>query len=142
MAGATVTAGTIINTPRSVHEGNFSIYMKYECNGTTISASDNIVMGYIPSNVTVLDGYIWGSIASAGTFKVGTSASISALSTTISMTAGGVTRFLGIPRQFSLSADAEGNLSKIGIMVKCVAGTTTVTGSLNMILICAKDVTV
>jgi hypothetical protein len=142
MAGSTVTAGSIINTPRSNHEGNYAIHFKYECNGTTISASDIMMMGYIPSNVTVLDGYIWGSIASLGTFKVGTSASISALSTTISMTAGGVTHFAGVPRQFSLSADAEGNLSKIGIFVKCVAGTTTVTGSLNMVLICCKDVTI
>lgn len=142
MAGATVTASTIINTPRNVHAGNYSVHFKYQCNGTTISSSDIIMMGYIPSNVTVLDGYVWGSIASLGTFKVGTSASISALSTTISMTAGGVTHFAGVPRQFSLSADAEGNLSKIGVFVKCVAGTTTTTGSLNMVLILSKDVTI
>ena len=140
MAGITLSAGTSLKTPRQVHAGNFSIQLKYELNGATLSASDMIVMGYIPQGVTVIDGYIWGTTADLATYKVGTFASISALSTTISMTAGGITRFSGFtPRQFSVSADAEGNLSKIAIVVKTVACTATITGSLNMILICTKD---
>ena len=140
MAGITLSAGTSLKTPRQVHTGNFSIQLKYELNGATLSASDMIVMGYIPQGVTVIDGYIWGTTGDLATYKVGTFASISALSTTISMTAGGITRFSGFtPRAFSVSADAEGNLSKIAIVVKTVACTATITGSLNMILICTKD---
>ena len=140
MAGITLSAGTSLKTPRQIHEGNFSIQLKYELNGATLSASDMIVMGYIPQGVTVIDGYIWGTTADLATYKVGTFASISALSTTISMTAGGITRFSGfVPRAFSVSADAEGNLSKIAIVVKTVACTATITGALNMILICTKD---
>jgi len=142
MADVTLSAGTCANMPRQVHEGNYTAYFKYELNGLTLSASHIIVMGYIPPGVTVLDGFIWGLTANLATHKVGTMLSISALSTTISNTAGGVTRFLGVPRQFSLSADAEGNISKIPICVKMVACTATVTGSLNLCLILAKDVTV
>mgnify|MGYP000393742891 CR=1 FL=1 len=124
---------------RQVHAGVYASYFKYELNGATLSNSNLICMGYIPQGVTVLDGWIWGTTANLGTYKVGTFASISALSTTISMTAGGVTRFTGfVPRQFSLSADAEGNL-KIPIVVKTVAISATITGSLNMYLILAKD---
>jgi len=140
MAGITLSAGTSLKEPRQLHEGNYTVQFKYELNGKTLSASDYIIMGYIPQGVTVIDGYIWGTTADLATYKVGTVASISALSTTISMTAGGITRFSGfVPRQFSVSADAEGNLSKIAIAVKTVACTATITGSLNMILICCKD---
>jgi len=140
MAGITLSAGTSLKEPRQLHEGNYTVQFKYELNGKTLSASDYIIMGYIPQGVTVIDGYIWGTTADVATYKVGTVASISALSTTISMTAGGITRFSGfVPRQFSVSADAEGNLSKIAIAVKTVACTATITGSLNMILICCKD---
>ena len=140
MAGITLSAGTTLKEPRQLHEGNYTVQFKYELNGKTLSASDYIIMGYIPQGVTVIDGYIWGTTADLATYKVGTVASISALSTTISMTAGGITRFSGfVPRQFSVSADAEGNLSKIAIAVKTVACTATITGSLNMILICCKD---
>ena len=140
MAGITLSAGTSLKEPRQLHEGNYTVQFKYELNGKTLSASDYIIMGYIPQGVTVIDGYIWGTTGDLATYKVGTVASISALSTTISMTAGGITRFSGfVPRQFSVSADAEGNLSKIAIAVKTVACTATITGSLNMILICTKD---
>jgi hypothetical protein len=140
MAGITLSAGTSLKEPRQLHEGNYTVQFKYELNGKTLSASDYIIMGYIPQGVTVIDGYIWGTTGDLATYKVGTVASISALSTTISMTAGGITRFSGfVPRQFSVSADAEGNLSKIAIAVKTVACTATITGSLNMILICCKD---
>jgi len=140
MAGITLSAGTSLKEPRQLHEGNYTVQFKYELNGKTLSASDYIIMGYIPQGVTVIDGWIWGTTADLATYKVGTVASISALSTTISMTAGGITRFSGfVPRQFSVSADAEGNLSKIAIAVKTVACTATITGSLNMILICCKD---
>jgi hypothetical protein len=140
MAGITLSAGTTLKEPRQLHEGNYTVQFKYELNGKTLSASDYIIMGYIPQGVTVIDGYIWGTTGDLATYKVGTVASISALSTTISMTAGGITRFSGfVPRQFSVSADAEGNLSKIAIAVKTVACTATITGSLNMILICCKD---
>lgn len=140
MAGITLSAGTTLKEPRQTHEGNYTVYFKYELQGKTLSASDLIFMGYIPQGVTVLDGWIWGTTANLATYKVGTNASISALSTTISMTAGGITRFSGfVPRQFSLSADAEGNLSKIAIVVKTVACSVTITGSLNMCLVLAKD---
>jgi hypothetical protein len=142
MAGITLSAGTAVNAPRQNHAGNYTVYFKYELNGKTLSASDLICMGYIPANTTIIDGWIWGVTGTLATYKVGTAASISALSTTISMTGGGITRFSGfVPRQFSLSADAEGNL-KVGIWVKTVACTATITGSLNMCLILAKDQTV
>ena len=141
MAATTVTASTVVNEPREIHEGNFSVYFKYNVNGTTISTGDIIMMGYIPQGVTVLDGYIWGTISSAGTVDVGTSASISALCSAITLSAAGMNRCVAIPRQFSLSADAEGK-HRIGIFVKAAAVTSTVTGSLNMLLICSKDVTV
>ena len=143
MAEVTLSAGTCAASSRQVHAGVYASYFKYELNGATLSNSNLICMGYIPQGVTVLDGWIWGSTANLGTYKVGTYASISALSTTISMTAGGVTRFTGfVPRQFSVSADAEGNLARIAVVVKTVAISATITGSLNMCLILAKDVTV
>ena len=105
MAGITLSAGTSLKEPRQLHEGNYTVQFKYELNGKTLSASDYIIMGYIPQGVTVIDGWIWGTTGDLATYKVGTVASISALSTTISMTAGGITRFSGfVPRQFSVSA--------------------------------------
>lgn len=140
MAEVTLSAATCQKEPRQPHVGTYAAYFKYELNGVTLSNSNLICMGYIPQGVTVVDGWIWGSTANLGTYKVGTYASISALSTTISMTAGGITRFTGfVPRQFSLSADAEGNLSRIAVVVKTVAISATITGSLNMCLILAKD---
>jgi hypothetical protein len=139
MAEVTLSAGTCAKEPRNNHAGNYTQYFKYELNGVTLSASHRIFMGYIPQGVTVLDGWIWGLTANLATYKVGTSASISALSTAISCSAAGVVRFSGfVPRQFSISADAEGN-HKVPIVVKMVACSATITGSLNMCLILAKD---
>ena len=140
MADVTLSAATCAKEPRQVHEGNYTAYFKYELNGVTLSASHVIVMGYIPQGVTVLDGWIWGLTSNLATHKVGTVASASALSGAISNSAAGITRFAGfIPRQFSLSADAEGNISKIPICVKMLACSATITGSINLCLVLAKD---
>lgn len=140
MANITLSAGTCAKTAREVHEGNYAAYFKYELNGVTLSASHVIVMGYIPQGVTVLDGWIWGLTSNLATHKVGTMASASALSGAISNSAAGITRFAGfVPRQFSISADAEGNLAKIPVVVKMLACSATITGSINLCLILAKD---
>lgn len=138
---ATLTAGTYA-TPvtRQVHEGVYAQYLKYEANGTSMSAGDIILMGYIPQGSTVLDVIIWGSWSSgASTIKVGSQTSISALGTTTTITAAGVNHMVGfVPRRFSLSSDAEGNL-RVPIAAKIVAGTSTVTGSLNILLIMSES---
>ena len=140
MADVTLSAGTCAKNSREVHAGVYSAYFKYELQGVTLSASNVVVMGYIPQGVTVLDGWIWGLTSNLATQKVGTIASISALSGAISCSAAGVTRFAGfVPRQFSISADAEGNLARIPIAVKMVACSATITGSLNLVLILSKD---
>jgi len=139
MADVTLSAATCAKEPRQVHEGNYAAYFKYELNGVTLSASHVIVMGYIPQGVTVLDGFIWGLTSNLATHKVGTIASASALSSVISNSAAGITRLVGVPRQFSLSADAEGNISKVPIAIKMLACSATITGSINLCLILAKD---
>lgn len=138
---ATLTAGTYASpNVREVETGNFSVYFKYELNGVSLSVGDTLLMGYIPQNVTVIDGFVWGAWSSgAGTFDLGSQASISALQSAITCTAGGVNRGTTIiPRRFSLSADAEGNL-RVPIAIKIIAGTSTVTGSLNVMLICTRS---
>lgn len=138
MAATTLTASTAVDPPRTVHEGNFSQYYHFKLNGNTITANDMVLLGYIPQNVTVLDGMVWGTISGTTAFRLGTSASTTAISTALSITAGGVNRISGPPRRFSLSADAEGNL-KIPIFATFTAGTSTITGSLNLVLIMAAD---
>ena len=140
MAGATLTASTAVEPARTNAVGNFSQYYHFKLNGSTLTANDMILMGYIPQNVTVLDGYIWGTVASTlSTLRLGTSASTTAISTAITLTSAGVTRISGPPRRFSLSADAEGNL-RIPIFATITAGTSTITGSINLVLIMAQDV--
>jgi hypothetical protein len=138
---ATLTAGTY-STPntREVHEGNFTQYFKYEAKGDTCSAGAIVLLGYIPQNVTVIDCYVWGALAStATTVDIGSQASTSALGTATSISAAGISRMNGfVPRRFSLSADAEGSL-RVPIVAKLVALTTTQTGSLNVMLIMTKD---
>ena len=138
MAASTLTASTAVDQARTVATGNFSQYFHFKLNGNTLTANDMILLGYIPQNVTVLDGMVWGTISGTTAFRLGTSASTTAISTALSITAGGVNRISGPPRRFSLSADAEGNL-RIPIFATITAGTVTVTGSLNLVLIMAQD---
>lgn len=142
---ATLTAGTFQTSPvtPNIHAGSYPAYYKYEANGTSMSAGDIVLLGYIPQGTTVIDAYIWGSWSSgAATIKLGSQASISALGTTTTISAAGVNRMVGfVPRRFSLSADAEGNL-RVPIAAKIVAGTSTVTGSLNLMLILSNSVRV
>ena len=136
---ATLTAGSY-SAPRtnSVHSGNFSQHLKFEANGTSVSAGDTILLGYIPQGTTVLEALVWGAFGAAPTIKLGSQASISALGTTTTISGGGINRMAFAPRRFSLSGDAEGNL-RIPIAAKVVAGTSTVTGSLNVLLICTNS---
>jgi hypothetical protein len=122
--------------PRSVHEGVFSQTFRFDYNGTSVSASDVVVIGYINQGVQVLSGYAWGAGSSGGdTWKFGVGATDNNLSTAVTLSGGGSNPLIGfIPKSFSLSSDAEGNL-KLQVIATKVAGTTTVTGSLNLTLI-------
>lgn len=138
---STLTAASYATpTTRSIHARNFSQYLKYELNGTNLAANDIVLMGYIPQGTTVIDAIVWGSWSSgAATIKVGSQTSISALGTTTTITAAGVNRLVGfVPRRFSLSSDAEGQL-RIPIAVKVAGGTTTNTGSLNLLLVLSNS---
>lgn len=133
---ATLTASTYsVPVTNNIHAGNFSAHFKYQANGTSVSAGDTIKLGYIPQGVTVIDAYVWGAFGAAPTVKLGSAASISAIGTTTTISAAGMNRMVGfVPRRFSISADAEGVL-RVPIQATVVAGTSTVTGSLNVLLI-------
>lgn len=137
---ATLTAGTYpTQNPRTLHEGTWTQYFKYEANGTSVSAGDTILLGHIPAGVTVVDGFIWGAFGSSGaTIRLGNTTSTTAISTAITLTGAGVNRISGPPRTFSLSADAEG-LLRVPIAAVVAAGTSTTTGSLNVVLIMQSD---
>jgi hypothetical protein len=137
MAATTFSATNVERSPvRQLSEGLFAQTFRYDYNGTsTISASDVIVLGYINQGVRVVDGYAWGGDGATGTtFKFGIGATDNNLSTAVTLSAG-INRFIGFaPASFSLSADAEGNL-KLQIIATKAAGTSTVSGSVNLTLI-------
>lgn len=141
---ATLTA-TSYSSPvvGNVHAGSYPVYFRFQADGTSVSAGDAIKLGWIPQGVTVIDAFVWGAFSSVGTtVKLGSAASVSALGTTTTISAAGMNRMVGfVPRQFSLSADAEGNL-RVPIQAKIAAGTSTVTGSINVLLILSNSVTI
>jgi hypothetical protein len=123
---------------RFVHEGVYSMLFHYDYNGVSLSVSDIVVLGYIPQGAVVLDAYAWGSEAGGGTsttFKWGILGADTKFGTAAAINATGITRLTGfLPTACSLSADAEGNL-RIPIIVTKAAGTSTVTGSINLVLL-------
>lgn len=136
MAIVTVSAGTTLDPARVIHEGAFIKTFKYEHNGASLSVSDLVIMGYIAQGAIVHDAWIWGSDSSGGsTFKIGVGTTDNALSTAVTMSASGVNHMIGFaPKAFSLSSDAEGKLT-IQVTVTKAAGTSTVTGSINLSLL-------
>lgn len=136
MAIVTQSAATCANAPRFINRGVFGQLFRYEYNGTSLSVSDLVFMGYIPQGVTVLSAWIWGTDSSGGgTFKIGVGTTDTALSTAVTMSASGINWNIGtVPKAFSLSSDAEGNL-RIPVTVTKAAGTSTVTGSINLFLL-------
>lgn len=135
MAGVTLSAANVERfVPRVVHEGIFSQTFRIDYNGMSISVSDIVVIGYLQPGVQVLSGFAWGGGSSAGdTFKFGVAGSDTALSTAIAVGATTVALAGFVPRTFSLSADAEGNL-RIPVWATKSTGTMTATGSLNLTL--------
>ncbi len=120
--------------PRVLHEGVFSQTFRFDYNGTSVSISDVIVIGYIAQGVQVISGFAWGGGSSAGdTFKFGVGGTDNNLSTAIAVGATTVPLAGFVPKSFSLSADAEGNL-KLQVIATKATGTSTVTGSLNLTL--------
>lgn len=122
--------------PRSVHEGVYAQTFRYDYNGVTLSASDVVVIGYIAQGVQVLSGFAWGGDgATATTFRFGVGSTDNNLSTAVTISGGGTNPLIGfIPKQFSLSSDAEGNL-KLQVIATKAAGTSTITGSINLTLL-------
>jgi hypothetical protein len=135
MAGITISAANVDKfVPRVLHEGVFSQTFRIDYNGVSISISDVVVIGYIAQGVQVLSGFAWGGGSSAGdTFKFGVGAVDNNLSTAIAVGATTVPLAGFVPKSFSLSSDAEGNL-KLQVIATKVTGTMTATGSLNLTL--------
>ena len=135
---ATLTASNFGALPvRKLETGLFAHYFHWESNGTSMSAGDVFLMGYIPANTTVIDAYMYGGGCELETYRVGNQASTTAIAGTTTLAAT-LVRLPVTPRTFSLSADAEG-LHRIPITMTKVAGTSTATGSLNLILILSAD---
>lgn len=133
----TIATQSAVSMPpvRQTHEGTYAVTFRHVLNGSSLSVSDLVVMGYIAPNVKIVDAFIWGQVGDgAPTFRVGTIATDNAIMTATTMTAGGVNRTGFIPVIISLSADAEGNL-RVPIAITKAAGTSTVTGSINLCLL-------
>lgn len=138
MAATTVTSATTFLSPaRQLHAGVWAQKFNYKYNGVTLSASDVIFLGYIPQGAIVLDGQAWGGDGATGTtFKFGVQGSEAAFAGTTTISVSGVARFgvSSVPKAFSLSSDAQGNLQIVVTATK-VAGTSTITGCVNLTLL-------
>jgi hypothetical protein len=135
---ATLTASDFATRPlRKIEHGLYAQYFHWESNGLSMSAGDVFLMGYIPANVTVVDAYMWGGGCEAETYRVGNQTSTTAIAAATTLSAAS-TRLPVTPRTFSLSADAEG-LHRIPIAMVKASGTSTATGSLNLLLILSAD---
>lgn len=139
MAIVTVSAATTLNPARVLSAGLWAANFKYEYNGASLSVSDLVILGYIPQGAIVVDWYAWGSEAGGGTnttFRFGVGTTDNALSAAIAISATGIVRAgtTFVPKAFSLSADAEGQL-RIPVTATKAAGTSTVTGSINLTLL-------
>ena len=126
MAATTQSAANVERfCPRFLHEGVFQQTFHYDYNGVSLSISDVVVIGYIQQGVQVLSGYAWGGGSSAGdTFRFGVGSTDNNLSTAIAVGATTVALAGFVPKAFSLSADAEGNL-RIPIIATKATGTST-----------------
>lgn len=137
MAATTVTSASTFLQTRQLHAGTWAQKFTYKYNGITLSASDVIFLGQIPQGAIVLDGWAWGGDGgSATTFKFGYQGSEAAFAATTTISTSGVVRLgvSSIPKALSLSSDAQGQLQIIITATK-VAGTSTITGCVNLTLL-------
>jgi len=140
---ATFTATGYNATPRVQPSGALSAQVfNFSYAGRSASVSDVIYIGRLQANnVRVVDGWLTGKPGSDAscTWKVGIPGNdVFFTPAAISITTSGNTRFSGLatayPKTPSLSADAEG-LLYVPIIVTKSTGTSTATGSLQLVLI-------
>jgi len=135
MATATITAGTLTQA-RLCHDGLFAQTFHYQYNGVSLSVSNMVILGWVQPGVTVIDAVLWGTDGNAGTstFKIGTIAADTAIASATTIAAAVTRPTTFVPVVLTISADAEGTLRVPITMTKSV-GTSTVTGSINLMLI-------
>lgn len=136
---ATLTASTVNASPRAVHAGAYPVLLRFDYNGRSVSASDVILLGYLPINTLVTSVQAWGGDGATGTtFKFGITGTDTYFSTAVTLSAAGLNTGIGfVPKSPSLSADAEGYL-RVQVTATKAAGTSTVTGSINLLLMCTQ----
>lgn len=132
---ATITATTNFAQARQSTPGMYAVTFAYQYNGQAVAQNDVIILGYIPQDVDVLSGYVWGGESTTGplTLDLGGAATLSAIASALTVTAGGNPVPWKGPVVFSLSADAEGKL-QVPVKVKKTNASATATGSINVTL--------
>lgn len=127
MAGTTYTASDQLAQPKANHIG-INVAKAVYSSTTCLSASDVILMVKIPFNATIIDGYVSGTIDSAGsTIKCGYQGSDAALMSTHTVSATSVLwRFdaVTMPVAIGGSDDAQPRYKYVIITVVATASVT------------------
>lgn len=140
MAVNTITASDITAQPRLSHEGLTTVRATANVGGASTTLSDIYLMCKLPSHVWVIDGYLSGTHAvTASTFKVGISGDDNAFLTLASISGTSqVTRFNGDTLPYKVSLSDSANPQWIYCFATMIAGSSTLTSSINLVIQYAK----
>lgn len=137
MATLTAAAAAASFVPAYNEKGKFSRAFSYS-SSATVSAADVILMGKVPSGVTVVDGYV--SVTSGGdavAASVGIDGSLSAFFASATLAGDTVNRFAkGIPYTVSVSDDAT---TRYELLKVAVDGDITTSFTIKLVVDFAAD---
>jgi hypothetical protein len=142
---ATFTATGYPGIVRETHEGVFAVVFNFDYNGRSASVSDVIFLGRLPvaaggvGGVSILGGYCngLGGTDGASTIKFGFPGADTYISAAIGWSLSNTPLPGVFPKTPSVSADSVVTFKDV-IATK-VTGTSTVTGSFQLVLYCQKN---